>query len=403
MLDVKRQTLYAYVSRGWLRSRGVSGSRRREYHVDDLRRLAARSDARAGHTAVAAGALRWGEPVLDSSITHIRPDGPAYRDHLATALAEGDAGFEAVAELLWTRRDPSQGPVAWPSAPFPLPVRRLAALLGEAARPLDALATVLPLLAVRDPDRHLATPEATTSRARTLLRTCAVAIALPVAPQRIADASEAPTIARAMLVAFGVRPTARATRALETALILLADHELNASAFAARVAASASADVYACISAALATLSGPAHGGMTERVAALVDEVGRPERAAAVLRERLRRGDPIPGFGHRLYDGGDPRTPPLLAAARALAPRRVAAMSALVDAMALAGGEGPTVDLGLVALAAALRLPPGAPVAIFAIGRMAGWIAHAIEQRDAGYLLRPRARYVDAASPTPPR
>ncbi|MBX3271631.1 MAG: hypothetical protein KF729_15300 [Sandaracinaceae bacterium] len=201
---------------------------------------------------------------------------------------------------------------------------------------------------------------------------------------------------RAVARALGARPTRRGLAALDRALVLCADHELNASSFACRVAASAGADLYACASAALATLSGARHGGASERVAALCDEIGAPERATRAVRERLRRGDAIPGFGHPLYPAGDPRAAPLLEAAEAIAPRnlRVRTLVALVDALELVGADRPTLDVGLLALEAALRLPRGGAAALFAVGRSAGWIAHALEQRAGGQLLRPRARYV---------
>jgi citrate synthase len=209
-------------------------------------------------------------------------------------------------------------------------------------------------------------------------------------------AIEQPTLARVLLVSLGARPTARNERAMNRALVLLADHELNASSFTARVAASAGADLYACVSAGLATLSGPRHGGIGARVEALLAEVGRPERARLVIQDRAQRGDEIPGFGHPLYPDGDPRAPPLLESAAALAPRSLAlrTLFALVQAMREAGRPLPTVDVALAAIGSALGLSRGAAVAIFAVGRTAGWIAHAFEQREAGYLLRPRARYV---------
>jgi citrate synthase len=183
--------------------------------------------------------------------------------------------------------------------------------------------------------------------------------------------------------------------------VVSADHELNASAFAVRVAASAGADLYACVSAGLAALSGPRHGGSCDRVEALVAEAGSAARADAIVRGRMRRGEEIAGFGHPLYPEGDPRAEVLLETARDLAPRAEAlsTVTALVDAMRDAGREPPTVDVGLVAIAAVLGLPPGSAAGLFAVGRAAGWIAHAFEQREAGFLLRPRARYTGAWPP----
>ncbi len=204
------------------------------------------------------------------------------------------------------------------------------------------------------------------------------------------------SVARAVLAAFGVKATAAvAERAVDRALVLCADHELNPSTFGVRVAASAGADLYACLTAGLAVLSGPEHGGVCDRVEALVEEASRAGRAGDFVARRAQRGDPIPGFGHPLYREGDPRTGPLLEVAGEVAPHgeRLATVRAIAKAMAAAGHEPPTLDMGLVAVAAALGLPAGGAAALFAIGRCAGWIAHAVEQRAAGYIVRPRARY----------
>ena len=130
---------------------------------------------------------------------------------------------------------------------------------------------------------------------------------------------------------------------------------------------------------------------------ALVQEIGRPERAASVVRDRLRRGEHIPGFGHLVYAGPDPRAQPVLASARALAPRALAVrvVEALIDAMRDAGRPEPNVDTSIVALAAATGIPPESTPALFAIARMAGWTAHVLEQYGAGFLMRPRARYLE--------
>jgi citrate synthase len=236
------------------------------------------------------------------------------------------------------------------------------------------------------------------SRAAALQRRLVAACGLTGAPDSVTASLEAETTARALLVALGGRTTASSTSAITEALVLAADHELNPSSFAARVAASAGASLPACAMAALAALSGPLHGAATARVEALVAEVGRPERAAAVVGERLGRGDSVPGFGHPLYPEGDPRGARLLEVAQRIGgkSRAVRILVSVVNAMALVARERPTIDVGLVALAGALGLPRGAPLAIFASGRVAGWIAHALEQRAAGFILRPRARYIGA-------
>ncbi|HTQ08136.1 MAG TPA: citrate synthase family protein [Polyangiaceae bacterium] len=399
LLDVKPASLYAYVSRGLLTS--VPGPRgpSRLYARSEVERLKARHEARAGHGAVAAGALRFGEPVLESALTGIDARGPRYRGHVATELARADTPFEAVAELLWSDAAPDDGRLP---PPFALDARALARagerlrslgrLVPRGEAPLSTLALVVAAFALGDAARFDAPPAVERARARELLRILAAAAALPLDPRRVAPALAAPSVAASLAVSLGARPTHLARQRINRALVVIADHELNPSSFAARVAASTGADLYACLGAALGALSGPVHGGATARVEALVAETKRPERAPGVIDERARRGDALPGFGHSLYPEGDPRATLLLSQSEPvkLAERTLAA---LVTSMRAARREPPNVDLGLVATALALGLPAGSAAVLFAVGRAAGWLAHVFEQRAAGFVLRPRARY----------
>ena len=398
LLGVKRATLYTYVSRGLVRCVPEPGTKENRYVRADLERLKARHDARAGHAAVASGALRWGEPVIDSSVSRVGEEGLAYRGHhSAVALAVEGRGFEDVAELLWTGTLPAQA-VRWPAPELPFPPSELARLLPRGTPPVAALSALVPLLGARDPVRFAAPPEGEKVRARRLLRQLAAWVCVASAPGRVARALKEETVAQSLATAWDTR-VKRAPELLNRALVLLADHELNVSTFTARVTASSGADLYACVSAALAALSGPKHGGACDRVEALLAEVGRPERAAEVVYQRLRRGESVPGFGHQLYPDGDPRTPPILEAAQSVRPEPpgVRVARAVLEVMREAGHPPPSVDLALVMLAEALGLPPGSAATLFAVGRAAGWVAHALEQREQGHLLRPRARYVEPA------
>src|SRR5690606_15351421 len=219
--------------------------------------------------------------------------GPLYRGVPAIELAERGESFESVCALLWDARP----------APFTAdrPPRASRAWRG-AARPLERLALALPLMALEDPARFVTSEEAELARARrVILRSVA---ALAGDPERASAALAERSVARALAAALGAR--ASAAPAIDRALVVAADHELNVSTFAARVVASSGADLYACLSAALAALSGPAHGGMSDRVEAFLAELARPEDAARIVRERLARGDPLVGFGHPLYPSGDP-------------------------------------------------------------------------------------------------
>ena len=395
LLGVKPATLYAYVSRGLVRSVESVEGRGRSYLRADLERLKARSDARAGHGPVAGAALRWGEPVLDSALTAIGEDGPRYRGHAAAKLAEDDTPFESVAELLWTGALPDERP-HWIAEGRGLAKKRLAAMLGPECTPLSSVTLAVATLSVRDPGGYGVPMATELARARALVLRMASAVCLAHAPERFEKASAGGGVARTMSIALGGHAAPDAVKAIDRALVLCADHELNVSTFAARIAASAGADLHACIGAALAALSGPRHGGACDRVEALVAEIGHADRARAVIHDRTRRGEPLPGFGHRLYPDRDPRAEVMLDLARAIGGRSTALRTilALVKAMREEGREPPTLDAGLVALTAALGLPAGSALALFAIGRSAGWIAHVFEQRADPHLLRPRARYV---------
>ena len=402
LLGVRRETLYAYASRGLVRREPIRGRRAMRYLREDLERLRARSSARSGHGPVAAGALRWGEPILETSISSIEPAGPRYRTHLAVDLVARKARAEAVMALLWEAPTASEPATARLEVAF---VKRLVAMGSPAMRPIDGLALALPALSLRDDLRHDASREAEIERARKIIAELGALLALPHGAARVSDATKEAGLARIALRAFGREPKRRAVAAVDAALVLLADHELNASAFASRVAAGTGADLYACFTAALAVASGPRHGGAADRVEALAAEViacassRKSNDWGATAREvvftRAQRGDAIPGFGHNLYPGGDPRAPPLLCAARGVsaAAPGVRAVDALIAAMAQRK-QLPTVDCGLVALSFALGLPPGAAAGLFVLGRTAGWVAHVFEQRAQGFLLRPRARYV---------
>ncbi len=386
LLGVKRPTLYAYASRGLVRS--VPGARSngpRLYAKDDVLRLKSRSSARAGHAPVAAGALRWGEPVLDSAITSIGPEGPRYRGHLATTLAEEGVKFERVAELLVNGSLPA-AKATWPAA-----VVDVSTMIDDEAPALARIGQTLASLATRHDAARLDSVENVWS----------MVVALPAVFARgIAgeDGREAPLAAR-IARALGAPESQAHVHAINAALVLAADHELNVSAFTARVVASSGARLDAVVAAAFFAFTGARHGGAGAAVEGLLRATERSARARDTLREWVARKEAVPGFEHPLYPKGDPRGSYLLRLARDLAPTAhgVVLASALAEA-----GEGelgilPNVDLAFTALAAALARSgkyEGIGSALFAIGRIAGWVAHGVEQREAGYLLRPRARYV---------
>jgi citrate synthase len=379
MLGVKPATLYAYVSRGLVRSTAAMGpTRAKRYARADLERLRARSSARAGHTAAAAGALRWGEPVLDTAISEIRGDGPWYRGHSAVRLAERDTPFETVAELLWSGELVER---QWPPAP---PARSRRGTLDDA---------IVALVAAARRDR-LRQAGARAEGGPAIVH----ALVGALAGRRVEGG-----VARSVLVGLGGRAHPAAIAAVDRGLVLSADHELNPSTFAARITAGVGADLYACAIAAVATLSGPRHGAATARIEAFRASIDRPRDAADRVRDSLARGEELAGFGHPLYPNGDPRARPLLRAAKALGRSNASVLFAITAAAEKYGALRPSIDFALVTLGAALGLGDGAALAMFAIGRSAGWVAHAIEQRHAGFSLRPRARYATPEALLPRR
>jgi citrate synthase len=371
-LGVSRATLYSYVSRGLIRSRAGSGRRAREYAREDIESLLARARGRRDPLGAAQRALEFeGLPVLSSGLCLIDGGRLYYRGQDAVALSR-HGRFEDVAALLW------DGPCVVPE-PFERPssgVRRALARLDFAGAGVAHLASVQ----ARDVCANELEPEQVrTTGARILAELTAIALGFRAGQGGIAVR---------VCEAFGARDR-RARRAVEAALILCADHELNASAFAARVIAATGATPYMAVIGALGALSGQRHGGMTDRVMRLFDA---PEKVPELLAEHLRRGEPVPGFGHPLYPDGDPRGARLLALCRNNAEKRRA--DALVDAARRTFGLHPNVDFGLVALCRAFALPPHAPFVLFALGRSAGWVGHVLEQYATGTLIRPRARYV---------
>ncbi|NQW11196.1 MAG: hypothetical protein HQ481_15130 [Alphaproteobacteria bacterium] len=367
-LNVSRATLYAYVSRGLLESQGQPGSRKRLYAATDVRRLRAARDA---DTDAPERALSFGAPLLDSAITLIRDGRFYYRGRDALALARS-ADLETVAGLLWQTDDldpfAAPPPDITPDTPAGIPA---------------AIAT-LARAGAHDVTAHARTSAARAKTAARILRLMIVVWTGEAASLRPAHV----TLAEAWKVP-------EAAPAIRTALILCADHELNASAFAVRVAASTGAGPYASVIAGLATLEGPRHGGQTPQTLALIDEAVRLGDGRAAVLERLQRGDSLPGFGHRLYDGADPRAEAIRASLRASVGDHP--VLSLTDAVADTGREAtglfPNLDFGLATLAATWALGPAQALGLFAIGRTVGWLAHAAEQTASGALIRPRARY----------
>lgn len=365
-LGVRPQTLYAYVSRGRVSVRPDPRDPRRSlYRAADIDELAERKSRSRKASDVAAGAISWGEPVLASAITTVSGGRLYYRGRDAIRLAETET-LESVARLLRGGHGAALKRTDRPRPPEAADMRARA-YLALAAR------------AAADPPTLGRAPLALAVEAATLLDVLTDAVAGEVGGGAIHNR---------LAFAWGQGPGGPGADLIRRILVLVADHELNASAFAARVAASTGASLSAASLAGLATLSGPRHGGATAAVLNFAAEAAR-EGPREAIRSRLADDRALPGFGHNLYPDGDPRAAALLA--RFKPP---AALARLAEAVEAVTGLAPNVDFALIAACEGLKLPDDAPFALFAVARCAGWIAHAIEQTQTGGLIRPRARYV---------
>jgi citrate synthase len=386
-LGVKPQTLYAYVSRGLVHSEPVPGGRTRRYRKADVERLAARGARRPAGDGP--------EVVVDTAVTHLDPAGHLTYRGWDVIEAARTARFEEVAAWLW-------GVPIGPTAHWAAPADALA-LARAVQKPLPATATagdrlrvVVAALRAVDPLRDDRRPSAVATRAGALLAT--LVEALPPADPRDEPVATGSIAARLWPRLTTTGPTKRRIRALDGALSLLADHELATSTFAARVAASTWADPYLVLLAGLAALGGPLHGGASEQVRALLRDAHDRSPAVAVGAV-LQSGSPVPGFGHSVYTGPDPRTGVLLELVEQARPpaalwRSAQEVLAIVTADATdATGPHPNIDFALGVFAETQRLATGAGEAVFAVARTAGWIAHALEEYPHRLRYRTRAAY----------
>jgi citrate synthase len=389
-LGIKPASLYSYVSRGVLTPRrGLDG----RASLFDAAQIAAL--ARRGRPRRAPGGA---ELVIESELTEISGDRLRFRGHDVIAMATSRS-FEEVAGLLWT------GALGDGAAAGPWRATGEAIAAGTAAQaalpadtyPLERLQVIVPAVAATDRLRlHLDRP-AVIAAARSLI--AAMVDCLPPAGPDMAGAGAAAaddSIAGRLAPKLCRRPPSPGLiAALRAALVLLADHELAASTLAARVAASVRADPYAVVATGLGAMSGALHGGASLGAEVLLLSAARPADAPRVVGELLRRGERIPGLGHFVYQGGDPRAVLLLDLIRQAAPEsgRLAVAEAVVAEASRRALPAPNIEFALAALSAVAEMIPGAGEAVFAVARTAGWLAHALEEYARATPIRPRGVY----------
>jgi len=393
LLGVKPETVYAYVSRGQLSSRRVPGGRGSTFDAKEVEALARRNRRESSGTSSSGGELS-----VRTRITLIDTDRYYFRGVDATELAARHS-YEEVAEWLWTGQlrpgatfTASEGAVA--------AARRAVDALPEHTAPTDRLRVAAIAAAASDPLRFDLSEEAVLGTARSLIPT--LVAALPLARH---DHRDGGPLAHRLWARLSVRSADEASlRALDRALALLVDHDLAASTLAVRVAASARAHAYAAVSAGLGVIEGPLHGAAGGLAHKLLLEVLDQGDAAPVIADELRAGRRIPGLGHRLYPGEDPRARALFDLLEDI-PRAEPALAAARDIVATTARHAPlhaNVDLALGVLTASSGMPATASETIFAVARTAGWIAHALEEYGERPLrMRPSGHYVGPRPPQP--
>jgi citrate synthase len=374
-LGVTKATLYAYVSRGLVRSRSGADSRARTYNRLDLEQLRARKRIRNKPQAEVAEALHWGAPLLDSSLTLITNDCLYYRGENALELAL-NRSFWQVASWFWSgnweagavpERYEDEGPSS-SLDPFHL---QQVWLVGRSQSDPLGYQLGMPFAA-----------ETGTTIARQFL-----AFLTGVTNPAINRAAS-------VLADCWCEDPARAQRVLNAILILTLDHEINVSSFAARVIASAGSNLYQVVNGAMCAFSGSLHGRVSERAEQFIQELDRTESAAAAIHARLRSGEEIPGFGHPLYPGGDPRARLILKILAEDFSSEFSKLQQKVSESEKILRRAANLDLALAVVNKVLMLPAYSGFYLFALGRTVGWIAHAVEQHVSGIFIRPRARYV---------
>jgi citrate synthase len=378
-LGVKPDTLYAYVSRGLVHSERLPGTRRSRFLRRDIERLAARR--RGGGRA---GGL---EVIVETDLTLLDPAGRLFYRGWNVADAVGDgASFEEVATWLWSAERVAVAIEA------PAEMIESAAGMAAGLADLPSMDRVRALVAAVRPSDHLRDdrrPEAVAMTGRSLIATLVEVLPLVGRPPARGERSLAERLWPRL---SPLPPDASRLRLLDAALVLMADHELAASTLAARVAASTWADPYLVVSAGLATLGGPLHGGASREARRLIREVDAGPSAAECIGARLRDQQLIAGFGHRIYQVADPRADLLLALLESSL-GEMASEQALLATMRERKLPFPNVDFALASFAERHEMVDDAGELMFTVARIAGWLAHAAEEYQHRLRFRSRAVY----------
>lgn len=410
-LGVSLATLYSYVSRGLVRSEHIEGTeggkkRQRRYRRDDVQRLMQRKNLHKNPESATERALSLGSPIMESAITLITENHCYYRGYDVAQLAM-NYSFEQVAMLIWMGTLPEETPLFFAEARQDLSshphIIHQSVMKGEY---LEAFQVFLSLADTKDVAAY-------DVRSSSLAR---IGASLLYHFVSIATGCEVGCLPIAQVLQQGwASQDPQAALLLNTALVLVTDHELNSATLAARCVASSGGTLYAAVGAGLLAFQGTKYAGSYRRVEEFLREAATKSGVSSALIDRLRRGDVpegfgrvwpsagermmgevFPGFGTVFYPNGDPRARVLLERIGTAYPHSqvIALAKAVEEEVYAMVHERPTLDFAFVVLSHVLHLPAGAAIALFALSRTAGWIGHAIEQYQTQQLIRPRARYI---------
>lgn len=382
-LGVSVSTIYAYVSRGMIRSAwSDSEKREKRYVADDIERLKRQRDRRDGRRGTAPGTTPL--PIAGSEITSIEGGRVYYRGSEVRTLAR-KCSIGEVAALLWLDDAKAAEQLFGHRVRAPEAWRSMAEKMRELS-PIDRFQMVLALAAEDDPSAwDLRAPAAARNGSHILqILTESVAGKCFEASTGVADA----------LRAAWAPQNKRAAELIRSAIILAADEPADHATLAARAIAAAGATPYAVVSGALSAFRGIRAGGIVIRIDALLSEVSRPADAGAAIRVRLERGEAVPGFGDALFPKGDPRAAFLLdqVDAAVKGSREFGRAKKLVEAADELIDERPTLEFALVAMSRALGFPSEASLTLLALARSIGFIAHAIDEYDRPQVAHPSLR-----------
>lgn len=393
-LGVKQQTLYAYVSRQMIRRVTSAGSKRSLYSRDDVEKLAARRSRKAQNPPAVPAWQSDASGGITTALTQITAQGPMYRGRLFSSLIGHPGRIENVAELLWTGVLLDE-PLAWEHDEIPANMEQALAALQLQPGQVPFLRTMATVsIVMGEPAGKELRSGSTAGLARRLVCAYAGCLGMLTGQPAFVRPRQGEPIGHIVLRALGLPVSSAHLAAVNAVLITCADHDLSSPTYAARVVASTGAGLHACLLASIAGHSGHHFGGSCDRTEDLFLTQSAHAQARAQIVSGIRAGTKLPGFNHPLYPSGDPRAQFLLELAEQLAgPQALQDIQETIREAEAGTGQRPALELGLVAVARALGLPRRGASALWAVGRSVGWVAHVIEQRLAGQIIRPQARY----------